>query len=65
VHLAHPLGVKGFSYRRVKNDEKDAAGAGSLVGEDAMNGAAHRACVLDQFFLRAGPRQGMVPADYS
>src|SRR6266498_665644 len=20
VHLAHPLGVKGFSYRRVKND---------------------------------------------
>jgi transposase len=24
VHLAHPLGVKAFSYRRVKNDEKDA-----------------------------------------
>jgi transposase len=24
VHLAHPLGVKGFSYRRVKNDEVDA-----------------------------------------
>jgi hypothetical protein len=20
VHLAHPLGVKAFSYRRVKND---------------------------------------------
>src|SRR5438309_9188953 len=25
VHLAHPLGVKAFSYRRVKNDERDAA----------------------------------------
>src|SRR5512144_842352 len=24
VHLAHPLGVKGFAYRRVKNDERDA-----------------------------------------
>jgi transposase len=24
VHLAHPLGVKGFAYRRVKNDEFDA-----------------------------------------
>jgi transposase len=25
VHLAHPLGVKGFAHRRVKNDERDAA----------------------------------------
>jgi transposase len=25
VHLAHPLGGKMFSYRRVKNDERDAA----------------------------------------
>jgi transposase len=25
VHLAHPLGIKGFAYRRVKNDERDAA----------------------------------------
>jgi transposase len=24
VHLAHPLGVKGFAYRRVKNDVRDA-----------------------------------------
>jgi transposase len=24
VHLAHPLGVKAFTYRRVKNDERDA-----------------------------------------
>ena len=25
VHLAHPLGVKAFTYRRVKNDERDSA----------------------------------------
>ena len=25
VHLAHPLGVKGFAYRRVKNDVRDDA----------------------------------------
>jgi transposase len=31
VHLAHPLGVKAFSYRRVKNDEKDAADLGDLL----------------------------------
>jgi transposase len=24
VHLAHPLGVKGFQSRRVKNDDRDA-----------------------------------------
>src|SRR5690242_19738906 len=24
VHLAHPLGIKGFTYRRVKNDVRDA-----------------------------------------
>ena len=31
VHLAHPLGVKGFSYRRVKNDERDAADLADLL----------------------------------
>src|SRR5262252_66109 len=31
VHLAHPLGVKAFSYRRVKNDEKDAADLAGLL----------------------------------
>ncbi len=30
VHLAHPLGVKGFAYRRVKNDERDAADLADL-----------------------------------
>jgi transposase len=27
VHLAHPLGMKAFEYRRVKNDECEVAGA--------------------------------------
>lgn len=31
VHLAHPLGVQGFSYRRVKNDERDAADLADLL----------------------------------
>jgi transposase len=30
VHLAHPLGVKAFSYRRVKN-ERDAADLADLL----------------------------------
>ena len=30
VHLAHPLGVKAFEYRRVKNDERDAADLADL-----------------------------------
>ncbi|MDF2978535.1 MAG: putative transposase for insertion sequence element [Actinomycetospora sp.] len=31
VHLAHPLGVQMFSYRRVKNDERDAADLADLL----------------------------------
>lgn len=31
VHLAHPLGVKAFSYRRVKNDGRDAADLADLL----------------------------------
>ena len=31
VHLAHPLGVKAFSYRRLKNDERDAADLADLL----------------------------------
>jgi transposase len=31
VHLAHPLGVKGFAYRRVKNDVRDAADLADLL----------------------------------
>ena len=31
VHLAHPLGVKGFAYRRVKNDVRDAPDLADLL----------------------------------
>jgi transposase len=31
VHLAHPLGVKAFEYRRVKNDERDALDLADLL----------------------------------
>jgi hypothetical protein len=31
VHLAHPLGIKGFNYRRVKNDVRDAADLADLL----------------------------------
>jgi transposase len=31
VHLAHPLGVKGFKYRRVKNDRVDARDLADLL----------------------------------
>ena len=31
VHLAHPLGVKAFTYRRVKNDELDAGDLADLL----------------------------------
>jgi transposase len=31
VHLAHPLGVKAFSQRRVKNDELDARDLADLL----------------------------------
>ena len=31
VHLAHPLGVKGFAYRLVKNDVRDASDLAELA----------------------------------
>jgi|SRR5271166_1084937 len=31
VHLAHPLGVKAYCYRRVKNDERDASDLADLL----------------------------------
>src|SRR3954465_1373667 len=31
VHLAHPLGVKGFAYRRGKNDVRDASDLADLL----------------------------------
>ncbi len=39
VRLAHPLGVKAFSYRRVKNDERDAADLADLARMGRLPGA--------------------------
>src|ERR1700751_1450585 len=39
VHLAHPLGVKAFSYRRVKNDEKDSGDLAGLLGMGRLSEA--------------------------
>jgi transposase len=36
VHLAHPLGVKGFTYRRLKNDVRDAADLADLLRMDRL-----------------------------
>jgi len=43
VHLAHPLGVKAFSYRRVKNDERDAADLADLLRMGRLAGGVDRA----------------------
>jgi hypothetical protein len=43
VHLAHPLGVKGFAYRRVKNDERDAADLADLLRMGRLPEARGRA----------------------
>jgi transposase len=39
VHLAHPLGVKAFTCRRVKNDERDAADLADLLRTGRLAGA--------------------------
>ena len=44
VHLAHPLGVKAFAYRRVKNDVRDATDLADLLrmGRLPRPGSRHR-----------------------
>jgi transposase len=43
VHLAHPLGVKGFRYRRVKNDVRDAADLADLLPDGPSGRSLDRA----------------------
>ncbi|MFL6112921.1 MAG: transposase, partial [Catenulispora sp.] len=70
VHLAHPLGVKGFTYRRVKNDVRDAADLADLLRMDRLAEAyvapaavrelrelvRHRAKLVA---VRSGPKAGV------
>jgi transposase len=49
VLLALPLGVKGFAYRRVKNDERDAADLAEVLRMGRLPGAwvaPHQVCGL-------------------
>jgi len=56
VHLAHPLGVKGFTYRRVKNDERDAAAQVQSAKKICLSCPVH-ACL--QFALETNQGMGI------
>ena len=47
VHLAHPLGVKAFEYRRVKNDLRDATDLADLLRMGRLPEAWIAKIVLD------------------
>ena len=57
VHLAHPLGVKAFEYRRVKNDLRDAADLADLLRLGRLPAGVDRAA-SDPGAARAGPAPG-------
>ena len=42
VHLAHPLGVKAFTYRRVKNDRQRRRGSGGPAADGPAAGGVDR-----------------------
>src|SRR4029453_2364323 len=54
VHLAHPLGVKAFAYRRVKNDVRDAAALADLLRMGRLPQGVDRAAPGSRV-PRAGP----------
>src|SRR5215470_9900387 len=54
VHLAHPQGVKGFAYRRVKNDEKDARIWPTCCGWGGSRGAARQLLTWVFYAMRDG-----------
>ncbi|MGW3941581.1 IS110 family transposase [Streptomyces phaeochromogenes] len=58
VHLAHPLGVKGFAYRCVKNDLRDAAALADLLRCDGClkPGSRHPRSVNCGNRCATGPR---------
>ena len=61
VHLAHPLGVKAFAYRRVKNDDRDAADLADSAADGPAAGGVDRAAG-DPGAARAGPAPGQAGA---
>jgi hypothetical protein len=61
VHLAHPLGIKGFAYRRVKNDVRDAADLADLLRMGRPTGGVAGAAG-GAGAARAGPAPGQAGA---
>jgi hypothetical protein len=57
VHLAHPLGVKAFTYRRVKNDVRDATDLADLLRMGRLPEAyvARRRCASCGSWCATGP----------
>jgi len=57
VHLAHPLGVKAFAYRRVKNDFRDATDLADLLrmGRLPEPGSPHPRSVTCGSWCAIGP----------
>jgi transposase len=60
VHLAHPLGVKAFACRRVKNDELDARDLADLL---RMGRLAEAWVVITQIPAATGHRRLLTAAD--
>jgi transposase len=54
VHLAHPLGVKAFAYRRVKNDFRDAADLADLLRMGRLPEACGVPVRMSDLFGEAG-----------
>ncbi|MFC6023839.1 transposase [Plantactinospora solaniradicis] len=76
VHLAHPLGVKGFAYRRVKNDVRDASDLAELLrmgrlpegwiappaARSAVSGTPPHCCSVPRWRRRRPPRSPSAPS---
>jgi transposase len=62
VHLAHPLGVKAFAYRRVKNDEKDATDLADLLRMGRLPEAWAAPCEIRELRELTRYRQKLVRA---
>jgi transposase len=62
THLAHPLGVKAFAYRRVKNDVRDATDLADLLRMGPAAGGVDRPAG-DPGAARAGPAPGQAGRD--
>jgi hypothetical protein len=54
VHLAHPLGLKMFSYRRVKDDQRDPADPVTVQLSDLFGVSGHGQLASARLALESG-----------